>query len=55
MHDGDTQIQMVTQNENNWIMLLQRLPVQIRITDYDAVNYPLSIGSSAYVYIKTKH
>lgn len=55
VHDGDTQIQMVAQNENNWIMLPQRLPVQIRITDYDAVNYPLSIGSSAYVYIKTKH
>lgn len=50
-----TQMQTVTQNENNWIMLPQRLPVQIRITDYDSVNYPLSIGSSAYVYIKTKH
>lgn len=50
-----TQIQTVTQNENNWIMLPQRLPVQIRITDYDSVNYPLSVGSSAYVYIKTKY
>lgn len=47
------QIQTVTENENNWVMLPQRLPVQVRITDYDAKNYPLSIGSSAYVYIQT--
>ena len=48
------QIQTVTENENNWVMLPQRLPVQIRITDYDAKNYPLSVGSSAYVYIQTR-
>lgn len=47
------QLQTVTQNENNWILLPQRLPVQIKITDYDPVNYPLSVGSSCYVYIKT--
>lgn len=46
-----TQIQTVTENENNWVMLPQRLPVQIRITDYDHKDYPLSVGSSAYVYI----
>lgn len=49
-----TQLQTVTENENNWVMLPQRLPVQIKITDYDAVNYPLSVGSSAYVYIQAK-
>lgn len=49
-----SQMQTVTENENNWVMLPQRLPVQIKITDYDPVNYPLSVGSSAYVYIKTK-
>ena len=48
------QIQTVTENENNWVMLPQRLPVQIKITDYDPINYPLSVGSSAYVYIKVK-
>ncbi len=50
-----TQMQTVTENENNWVMLPQRLPVQIKITDYDGKNYPLSVGSSAYVYISTKH
>jgi multidrug efflux system membrane fusion protein len=45
------QIQTVTENENNWVLLPQRLPVQIRITDYDHEHYPLSVGSSAYVYI----
>ena len=48
------QIQTVTENENNWVMLPQRLPVQIRLTDYNGGKYPLSIGSSAYVYISTK-
>lgn len=49
-----TQMQTVTENENNWVMLPQRLPVQIKITDYDGKNHPLSVGSSAYVYIDTK-
>lgn len=52
-NDSKNQLQTVTQNENNWILLPQRLPVQIKITDYDSENYPLSIGSSCYVYIKT--
>lgn len=47
----DTQVQIVRNSESNWFLLPQRLPVQIQITDYDPVHYPLSIGSSAYVYI----
>lgn len=49
--DSRTQEQIVTNSENNWILLPQRFPVQIQITDYDAKNYPLSVGSSAYVYV----
>jgi membrane fusion protein, multidrug efflux system len=49
--DNRTQEQVVTNNENNWFLLPQRLPVQIRIIDYDPENYPLSMGSSAYVWI----
>lgn len=48
--DNRTQLQNVT-NENEWILLPQRLPVIIRIIDPDP-NYPLRLGSSAYVYIK---
>lgn len=51
-HDS-TQIQIVRNTESNWFLLPQRLPVQIRITDYDPVHYPLSVGQSAYVYIHT--
>lgn len=46
-----SQMQVVTNNESNWFLLPQRLPVQIQITDYDATHYPLSVGSSVYVYI----
>ena len=48
--DVRTQLQNVT-NENQWILLPQRLPVIIRITDPDP-KYPLRLGSSAYVYIR---
>jgi multidrug resistance efflux pump len=48
-----TQIQIVRNSESNWFLLPQRLPVQIRIIDYDPVHYPLSIGTSAYVFIHT--
>lgn len=48
-----SQMQIVNNSESNWFLLPQRLPVQIRITDYDPVHYPLSVGSSAYVYIHT--
>ena len=51
---ASTQLQIVKNSENNWFLLPQRLPVQIQITDYDPVNYPLNIGSSAYVYIHTR-
>lgn len=50
MVDNRTQLQNVI-NENQWILLPQRLPVVIRITDPDP-NYPLRLGTSAYVYIK---
>lgn len=48
-----TQLQIVKNTESNWFLLPQRLPVQIQITDYDPEHYPLSVGSSAYVYIHT--
>lgn len=51
--DRRSQEQIVTNSENNWFLLPQRFPVQIRITDYDATHYPLAIGSSAYVYVHT--
>ncbi|MDC0534676.1 HlyD family secretion protein [Francisellaceae bacterium] len=48
--DARTQLQNV-KDENQWLLLPQRLPVQIRITDPDP-EYPLRVGSSAYVYIE---
>ena len=48
--DNRTQLQNVI-NENQWILLPQRLPVIIRVTDPDP-DYPLRVGASAYVYIK---
>lgn len=48
--DHRTQLQNVG-NENQWILLLQRLPVLIKVTDPDP-DYPLRVGTSAYVYIK---
>lgn len=46
-----SQLQKI-QNENEWLLLPQRFPVQIKILDPDP-NYPLNPGSSAYVYIST--
>lgn len=46
-----SQLQHVN-NENEWLLLPQRFPVQIKILDPDP-NYPLHPGSSAYVYIST--
>ncbi len=46
-----SQVQIIRNSESNWFLLPQRLPIQIQITDYDPVHYPLNIGSSAYVYI----
>lgn len=51
--DNRTQQQIVTNNENNWFLLPQRIPVYIHITDYDPVHFPLSVGESAYVNIHT--
>lgn len=47
-----TQEQTVA-NENEWLQLPQRFPLQIKILDPDP-NYPLNPGASAYVYIQTK-
>ena len=47
-----SQIQLVA-NENEWLLLPQRFPIQIKILDQDP-NYPLNPGASAYVYISTK-
>lgn len=47
--DHRTQLQNVT-NENQWILIPQRLPVLIKITDLDP-KYPLRLGMSAYVYV----
>ncbi len=47
-----SQIQLVS-NENEWLLLPQRFPIQIKILDEDP-NYPLNPGASAYVYISTK-
>ncbi len=48
--DNRTQLQNVL-NENQWILLPQRLPVIIRVTDPNP-HYPLRVGSSAYVYVQ---
>jgi multidrug resistance efflux pump len=45
-----TQQQKVA-NENEWLLIPQRLPLQIQILDPDP-NHPLQPGASAYVYIK---
>ena len=42
----------VVEKENEWFLLPQRFPVQIRITDPDPA-YPLHPGASAFVQIKT--
>lgn len=47
-----SQIQLV-KNENEWLLLPQRFPIQIKILDPDP-NYPLNPGASAYVYVSTK-
>jgi multidrug resistance efflux pump len=47
-----SQIQLV-RNENEWLLLPQRFPIQIKILD-PSPEYPLNPGASAYVYISTK-
>jgi multidrug resistance efflux pump len=51
--DNRTQEQIVHNSANSWFLLPQRIPVQIKIIDYDPVHFPLSIGESAYAYIHT--
>lgn len=46
-----TQLQTVTNDTNNWILLPQRFPVQIKIIDYDPKHYPLPIGATCYVVV----
>jgi len=48
--DNRSQMQNVT-NENQWVLLPQRMPVQIKVIDPDP-KYPLRVGTSAYVYIQ---
>jgi multidrug resistance efflux pump len=48
----NSKIQLVS-NENEWLLLPQRFPLQIKILDPDP-NYPLNPGASAYVYISTQ-
>lgn len=45
--------QQTVSNDNEWLKLPQRFPLQVKILDPDP-KYPLNPGSSAYVYIKTK-
>lgn len=42
------------EKENEWFLLPQRFPVQVKITDKDISKYPLHVGSSATVIIDTK-
>ncbi len=45
-------LQQKVGNENQWLLLPQRFPLQIKILDPDP-KYPLNPGASAYVYIQT--
>ena len=47
----ETGVQLV-EKENQWFLLPQRFPVQIRITDPDP-EYPFNLGGSAFVQIDT--
>ncbi len=43
----------LVKKENEWFLLPQRFPVQIKITDHDSKKYPLHVGASATVTIET--
>lgn len=43
--------QQIVHNENEWLLIPQRLPLQIQILDPDP-RFPLHPGASAYVYLK---
>lgn len=46
---ASSQLQKVAR-ENEWVLLPQRFPVQIKILDLDP-KFPLNVGASTYVYI----
>lgn len=46
-----TQLQTITNDTNNWVLLPQRFPLQIKVVDYDHKHYPLPIGATCYVFI----
>ena len=48
---SDRSQQQIVKNENEWLLIPQRLPLQIKILDPDP-NFPLQPGASAYVYLK---
>lgn len=48
----DRSQQQQVNNDNQWLNLPQRFPLQIKILDPDP-KYPLNPGASAYVYIRT--
>ena len=50
-HTASRSQQQVVKNENEWLLIPQRLPLQIKILDPDP-NFPLQPGASAYVYLK---
>ena len=51
-HISERTQQQVVLNQNQWLNLPQRFPIQIKILDPDP-KYPLNPGASAYVYIRT--
>ncbi len=42
------------EKENEWFLLPQRFPVQIRLIDHDNEKYPLHVGASATVVVETE-
>ena len=42
------------EKENEWFLLPQRFPVQVKITDKEISKYPLHVGASATVIVDTK-
>lgn len=49
--NAKTQLQTVTNDTSNWVLLPQRFPIQIKITDYDPEQYPLPFGATCYVIV----
>ena len=49
--DPKTQLQTVTNDTSNWVLLPQRFPLQIKIMDYNPKHYPLPFGATCYVIV----